>query len=83
MQEYLTDMCSLCADVGPVQPADYARNRRHPRPGVTPAAARGPAVARDLPAREAERVLRRVEQKFTVLTHMDPMAEIKDLPPSM
>jgi hypothetical protein len=50
------DMCSLCADVGPVQPTNYARNRRRPWPG----AAGGLAVARDLPVGEDERVLRRV-----------------------
>jgi hypothetical protein len=52
------DMCSLCADVGPVQPTDYARNIFHPRPGVAPAAAGGPAVVGDLLAGEVERVLR-------------------------
>ena len=56
--KYLTDMRLLCIDVGLVRPTDYARNRRHPRLGVAPAAARGPTTAGDLPAREAERVLR-------------------------
>jgi hypothetical protein len=83
MPEYLTDMCSLCADVGPVQPVDYARNMRRPRPGATPAAAGGPAVEGDLLVGEAERVLRRVERNFTALTCTVPMAEIEDLPPSM
>jgi hypothetical protein len=32
---------------------------------------------------EAERVLRRVEWNLTTLTHVVPMAEIEDLPPSM
>jgi hypothetical protein len=59
--EYLTDMCLLCADVGPVRPADYARNMRHPQPGAAPAAVGGPVAAGELPAGEAERVLRRVE----------------------
>ena len=77
------DMCSLCADVGPVRPADYVRNRRRPRPRVAPAAARGPVVAGDIPTGEAERVLRRVEHNFTVLTRTVPMVEIEDLPPSM
>jgi hypothetical protein len=81
--EYLTDMCLLCADVGPVRPADYARNRRRPRLGAAPATAGGSVGARDLPAGDAERVLRRVERKFTTLTHMVPMAEIEDLSPSM
>jgi hypothetical protein len=76
-------MCLLCADVGPVRPADYARNRRRPRPGVAPTAAGGPAAAGELPAGEAERVLRRVERNFTSLTRTIPMAEIEDLPPSM
>ena len=83
MPEYLTDMCSLCAYVGLVRPTDYARNRHCPWPGAAPAATRGPAVAGDLPAGEAERVLRRVRRNFTALTHTVPMAEIEDLPPSM
>jgi hypothetical protein len=56
--EYLTDLCLLCADVGPVRPVDYARNRRRPRPEATPAAAGGPTTAGVPPAGEAERVLR-------------------------
>ena len=56
--EYLTDMCLLCADVGPVRPADYARNRRRPQLGAAPATTRGLVGARDLPAGDAERVLR-------------------------
>jgi hypothetical protein len=35
----------LRVDVGPVQPADFARNRRRPRPEATDAAARGTVVA--------------------------------------
>jgi hypothetical protein len=77
------DMCSFCADVGPVQSVDYARNRRHPQLGASPAAVGGPVVAGDLPSGEAERVLRRVEHNFTALTCTVPMAEIEDLPPSM
>jgi hypothetical protein len=73
----------LRADVGPVRPADYARNRRHPRPEVTAAAVGGAAVAGILPAGEAERVLRRIERNFTTLTHTVPMVEIEDLPPSL
>jgi hypothetical protein len=76
-------MCSLCVDVVPVQPVDYARNRHCPQPGATPVAAGGLAVAGDLPAREAERVLRWVECNFTALTRTVPMAKIEDLPPSM
>jgi hypothetical protein len=83
MPEYLTDMCSLCADVGPVRPADYARNMYCPCLGVAPAAIGGLAVAGDLPAGEVERVLRRVEHNFTALTRTAPMVEIEDLPPSM
>jgi hypothetical protein len=41
------------------------------------------AVAGNLPAGEAERVLRRIERNFTALTRTVPMAEIEDLPPSM
>jgi hypothetical protein len=51
-------MCLLCADVGPVRPADYVRNKRRPRPGTAPATVGGPTVAGELPAEEAERVLR-------------------------
>jgi hypothetical protein len=76
-------MCLLCADVGLVRPVDYARNRHHPRLGAAPAAAGGPAAAGDLLAGEAERVLRRFERNFTILTHTVLMAEIEDLPPSM
>jgi hypothetical protein len=56
--EYLTDMCLLCADVGPAQPMDYARNRHRPRLGAAPAATGGPAAVGELPTSEAERVLR-------------------------
>jgi hypothetical protein len=73
----------LHADVGPVRPADFARNRRRPRPEAAAAAARGVAVAGNPPAGEAERALRRVERNFTELTHTVPMIEIEDLPPSM
>jgi hypothetical protein len=73
----------LRADVGPVRPADYARNRRRPRPEAAAAAAGGAAVAGNLPAGEAERVLRRIERNFTALTRTVPMAEIEDLPPSL
>jgi hypothetical protein len=81
--EYLTIKYVLCADVGPVHPADFARNRRRPRPEAGPAAAGGPVAAGGPPAGEAERVLRWVEWNFTSLTRTVPMAEIEDLPPSM
>jgi hypothetical protein len=74
---------SLHADVGPVRPADYAQNRRRPRPEAAAVAARGATVARNLPAGETERVLRWIEQNFTALTRTVPMAEIEDLPPSL
>ena len=73
----------LRADVGPVRPADFARNRRRPRLEAAAAAARGVAVAGNPPAGEAERDLRRVERNFTELTRTVPMIEIGDLPPSM
>ena len=73
----------LYENVGPVWPADYARNRRHPWPEAAAAAAGGAVVAGNLPAGEAERVLRRIERNFIVLTRTVPMAEIEDLPPSM
>ena len=73
----------LHADVGPVRPADFARNRRCPRPEATAAATRGVAVAGNPPAGEAERCLRRVEQNFTELTRTVPMIEIEDFSPSM
>jgi hypothetical protein len=73
----------LHAYVGPMQPTDYAQNRCRPRPEAAVAAARGAAVAGNLPVGEAERVLRRIERNFTALTHIVPMVEIEDLPPSM
>jgi hypothetical protein len=73
----------LLADVGPVRPADFARNRRRPRPKAAAATARGVAVAGNPPAGEAERCLRQVERKFTELSRTVPMIEIEDLPPSM
>ena len=73
----------LRADVGPVRPADFAWNRHRPRPEAAAAAASGAVVAGNLPAGEAERVLRRIEWNFTALTRKIPMAEIEDLPPSM
>jgi hypothetical protein len=48
MPEYLTDIRLLHADVGPVRPVDYARNRRRPRLEATDATAVGPTVARNL-----------------------------------
>jgi hypothetical protein len=83
MPEYLTDIRLLHADVGPVQPVDYARNMRRRRPGAATTAAGGPAVAGELPVGEAERVLRQVERNFTALTRIVSMVEIEDLLPSM
>jgi hypothetical protein len=73
----------LRADVGPMQLADFAWNRRHPRPKAVVVVSRGAAVARNPPAGEAERALRRIERNFTEITHTVPMIEIEDLPPSM
>jgi len=73
----------LLADVGPVRPADFARNRRCPRPEAAAVAARGVQVAGNPPAGEAKRCLRRVERNFTDLTRTVPMIEIEDLSPSM
>jgi hypothetical protein len=70
----------LYADVGPVRPANFARNRRRPRPEAAAAAARGVAVAGNPPAGEAERALRQIEQNFTELTRTVPMIEIEDMP---
>jgi hypothetical protein len=56
--EYLTDMCLLCVDVGPVKPVDYVRNRCHPWPGAAPTPARGPTTTGELPTDEAEKVFR-------------------------
>jgi hypothetical protein len=67
-------------DVGPVRPANFARNRRRPRPEAAAAAARGVAVAGNPPAGEAERALRQIEQNFTELTRTVPMIEIEDMP---
>jgi hypothetical protein len=73
----------LRADVGPVRPADFARNRHRPRPEAVAVAARGAAVVGNPPAGEAERALRRTERNFTELTRTIPMIEIEDLSPSM
>jgi hypothetical protein len=73
----------LRADVGPVRPADYARNRCRPQPEAVASTTGGVAVAGNLPAGEAERVLRRIERNLTALTRTVPMAEIEDLPPSL
>jgi hypothetical protein len=58
MPEYLMGERLLHVDVGPMRPADYAWNRRRPRPEAATAAARGATVAGNLLAGEAERVLR-------------------------
>jgi hypothetical protein len=42
--DHFTDMCLLCADVGPVRPTNYVRNMRRPQPGVASAAAGGPVA---------------------------------------
>jgi hypothetical protein len=83
MLEFLTDMCSLCVDVGPVRPADYARNKCCPQLWAAPTTVGGPTIEGDLPAGDVERVLRRVERNFTTLTRTVPMEKIEDLPPSM
>jgi hypothetical protein len=70
----------LHADVGPVRPANFARNRHRPRPEAAAAAARGVAVAGNPPAGEAERALRQIEQNFTELTRTVPMIDIEDMP---
>jgi hypothetical protein len=61
------DMCLLCADVGPVRPADYARNMHRPLLGAALATAGGPTTAGELPVGEAERVLILFERNFTSL----------------
>jgi hypothetical protein len=83
MPEYLTDIRLFHADVGPMRPVDYARNRCHPRPRAATATVEGLVVSGDLPVGEAKRVLRQVERKFTALTRIVPMVEIEDLIPSM
>jgi hypothetical protein len=55
----------------------------HPRLDTAAVAIGGAAVAGNLPAGEAKRVLRWIKLNFTVLTRTVPMAEIEDLPPSM
>ena len=69
----------LHAYVGPVRPANFARNRHRPRLEAAAAAARGVAVAGNPPAGEAERALRQVEQNFTELTRIVPMIEIENM----
>jgi hypothetical protein len=75
--------CLLHADVGPVRSADYAQNRCLPWMEAVATTTGGATVVGNLQAGEAERVLRRIERNFTVLTHTVLMAEIEDLPPSM
>ena len=65
----------LHADVGPVRPAAFARNRHRPWPEAAAAAARGEEAGNPT-AGEAERALRRIEQNFTELTRTVPMIEI-------
>jgi hypothetical protein len=44
---------SLHADVGPMQPVDYARNRHRPWPVAVASTAGGAVVAGNLPVGEA------------------------------
>jgi hypothetical protein len=74
MPEYLTDIRLLYADVGPVRPIDFTWNRCRLRLEAIAATAGGPTIAGNLPAREAERVLRQVEWNFIALTRTVPMA---------
>ena len=83
MPEYLMRERLLHADVGPVRPADYARNRRRPWLESVTAAAGVEKVVGNLLAGEVERVLRKIEWNFTALTCTVHMAEIEDMPPSM
>jgi hypothetical protein len=73
----------LCADVGPMRPTDFARNRHCPWPEVVATATRGATVEGNRPVGEAERALGQIERNFTELTRTVPMIEIEDLPPSM
>jgi hypothetical protein len=77
MPEYLTSIRLLHVDVGPVRPADYARNKHCPWPEAAATTAKGATVAGNLLAGEAKRVLRRVEWNFTALTRTVSMAEIR------
>ena len=83
MPEYLMNKRLLHVDVGPVRAVNYAGNIHRHWPGAAAVTVEGPTVVGDLPAEEAERVLRQVEWNFTALTHIVPMAEIEDLLPSM
>jgi hypothetical protein len=74
MPEYFTGKRFLHTDVGPVRPANYAWNKCCPWLEAATATAGGATVAGNLPAEEAERVLRRVERNFTALTRTVPMA---------
>jgi hypothetical protein len=73
----------LLADVGPVRPANFARNKSRPQPETAAVATRGAVAAGNPPAGEAERALGWIEWNFTELTRTVPMIEIEDLPPSM
>jgi hypothetical protein len=80
----LTCMSLLCADVGPVRPMDFSRNRQRPRLEVGVVGVIGLVGAAGGPlACEVERLLRRAERNLISLTCAVPMEEIEDLPPSM
>jgi hypothetical protein len=73
----------LCKDMGPVRPTDFSRTRQRHQPYAVPTTTSGPTATGGPPAREAERLLRWVEQNLTALTRAVPMAKIEDLLPSM
>jgi hypothetical protein len=83
MPDYLMGERLLYADVGPMRPADYARNRCRPRLEAAVVAVGGVAVVGNLLAGEFERVLRQIEWNFVALTRTVLMVEIEDLPPYM
>jgi hypothetical protein len=76
-------MYLLCIDVGPVHPMNFMRTQLRSQLEVGPTTVGGPTFAAGAPAGEAERVLMWVERNLTALSHIVPMAEIEDLPPSM
>ena len=60
----------MYADVGPWQPNGFPRHRRRGR-------------GDDIMGVDAERTLQSIHTKFVRLTHMVPMAQVKDLPEAM
>jgi hypothetical protein len=67
-----------------MHPTDFVRTTRHPHPEVgADGATRLVGEVGGPHSGEAKRVFMWVERNLTSLTRVVPMAEIKDMPPSM